>query len=91
MKALTVVLYIETYCRPCTNCKLFFFFGCIKVGWTVRGCTHNTKLYKIGLSVRASTHYTKLDKINVGLQGLHSSQKELSQLTWGGYVEINNF
>jgi len=90
VKALTVVFHIETYCRPCTNCKLFFF-GFIKVGWTVRGCTHNTKLYKIGLSVRASTHYTKLDKFNVGIQGLHSSQKELSQLTWGGYFEINNF
>ena len=43
------------------------------------------------MSVRASTHYTKLEKINVGLQGLHSSHKELAQLTWGGNVDINNF
>ena len=68
-----------------------FFSSFIKVGWTVRGCTNNMKLYKIGMSVRASTHYTKLEKINVGLQGLHSSHNELSHLTWGGYVEINNF
>ena len=90
MEALTVVFYIETLCRSCANFRLFFS-SFIQVGWTVRGCTHNTKLYKIGLSVRGFTHDTKLYKINVGLQGLHSSQKELSQLTWGGYVEINNF
>ena len=81
----TIVDHAQT-----VNC---FFFTLYKYGgrWTIRWCTHNTKLYKIGLFVRASTHYTKLDKFNVGLQGLHSSQKELSQLTWGGYFEINNF
>ena len=42
VEALTVAFYIETRCRSRTNCKLFFFFGFIQVGWTVRAFTHCT-------------------------------------------------